>query len=624
MTDPGPIGKHPARRAARRLPPPGGAVRSPAGSGPAGDLPLQSHLDRFVLAFRRDLLEATPQDRDAYVRLYRDEPQRFAEALRQAWADGRTEPYVSMAQALDAAGSLGAKGAGRMVHRLLAARRWREALEVLNDPRYGLLADAGGQLGLAQAELGQGRPAPAMAATARARELDPAVSGRAVGVEAQALQLQQAQGVARRSKAWPATLALLDRLIELDAAEAGLRAAEAFLAGDTPLDRDELNDFHLRLDALLSMARPASGYSLFRAMERLGTSTKAAADARLIAEGLAEGRGAQPPRAPVRWRSTSVRMHGSGALAWGMAGRLEPAIDALGELTVRHPKAVEFRAELARFVGRDVLHRHPLAFAPPGPRRRVFDVFIFNSEVRLLKLKLHAMADFVDRFVLVEARHTFTGQPKPLTFKRRRAEFAEFEGKIVHVVVDEFPAHVRHPWSREFHQRDVGIRGLSGLCAEDDLVIISDADEVVSPGQVLGFQGAYARLGMERARYFLNYREALEGEAQNEASSLWRAGYLSSLGLSYARNVLRFDKKAPRVNDAGWHFTSVSDAAGIAAKMGSTAHQEHSRVKAKSVAASLARMRAGELEPGWERCDLDDRFPAWLRENREQFADLLL
>ena len=78
------------------------------------------------------------------------------------------------------------------------------------------------------------------------------------------------------------------------------------------------------------------------------------------------------------------------------------------------------------------------------------------------------------------------------------------------------------------------------------------------------------------------------------------------------------------MNDAGWHFTSVSDAAGIAAKMGSTAHQEHSRVKAKSVAASLARMRAGELEPGWERCDLDDRFPAWLRENREQFADLLL
>ena len=587
-------------------------------------MPLQSHLDRFVLAFRRDLLEAAPQDRDAYGRLYRDEPQRFAEAFQQAWASGWPEPYISMAEALDAAGALGAKAAGRMVHRLLGARRWREALGVLNDPRYRLIAEGAGQLGLAQAELGLGRALAAMAASARARELDPAVSGRAAEVEAQALRLQQAQGAARRSKTWPATLALLDLLIELDAAEAGLQAAEEFLAGETPLDRDELTDFHLRLDALLSLARPASGYGLFRAMERLATSDKAAADARIIANGLAEGRGAQPPRPPMRWRSTSVRMHGSGALAWGMAGRLEPAIDALGELTLRHPKAVEFRAELARFVGRDALRRHPLAFAPSGPRRRVFDVFIFNSEVRLLKLKLHAMADFVDRFVLVEARQTFTGQPKPLTFKRRRAEFAEFADKIVHVVVDEFPAHVRHPWSREFHQRDMGVRGLSGLCAEDDLVIISDADEVVSPGPVLGFDGGYARLGMEKARYFLNYREAVDGEAQNEASSLWRAGYLSSLGLSYARNVLRFDKKAPRVNDAGWHFTSVSDAAGIAAKMSSTAHQEHSRVKAKSVAASLARIRAGELEPGWERCDLDDRFPAWLRTNADQFEDLLL
>ena len=318
-------------------------------------------------------------------------------------------------------------------------------------------------------------------------------------------------------------------------------------------------------------------------------------------------------------------MQASGALAWGMAGHLEAAIDTLGELTARHPKAVEFRAELARFVGRDVLARHPMGFALPGPRRRVFDVFIFNNEVRLLKLQLHAMKHFVDRFVLVEARQTFTGQAKPATFKRHKAEFAEVGDRIVQVVVDAFPPHVRHPWSREFYQRDMGVLGLSGLCAEDDLVIISDADEVISAETVLGFDGDYARLAMERARYFLNYRERLDGEAQKEASSLWRAGYLASLGLSYARNVLRFDKRAPRLLDAGWHFTSVADAAGIAAKMGSTAHQEFSRgVKTSAVAAGLARLRAGELEPGWERCALDHRFPAWLRENREQFEDLLL
>ena len=419
-------------------------------------------------------------------------------------------------------------------------------------------------------------------------------------------------------------MALLDLLIDLDATEAGLQAVAEFLILDPLLDKDQLAEFHQRLDALLSMARPASAYSLFRALERLSTSSKTAADARIVAEFLAEGRAKPASRAPSHWRSSSTRIHGSGALAWGMAGRLEPAIAALGELTLRHPKAPEFRAELARFIGQDVLRRHPASFAPRGPRRRVFDVFIFNNEVRLLKLKLHAMADFVDHFVLVEARQTFTGQAKPASFKRRRSEFAEFGDKIVHVVVNEFPAHVRHPWSREFYQRDMGILGLSGRFAEDDLVIISDADEVVSRETVLGFDGGYARLGMERARYFLNYREALEGEAQNEASSLWQAGYLRSLGLSYARNVLRFDKKSPRLNDAGWHLTSMADATGIAAKLSITAHQEHAGVQASAVAAKLDQIRAGEFEPGWERCDLDARFPAWLRENRHQFEDLLL
>ena len=596
----------------------------PRARGPLGESPLLSHLDRFVLAFRRDVLSASPRDVDDYARLYRDDPEGFAEALPKAWASGRPEPYVSMAEALDANGALGAKGAARLARRLAGGRRWRRLVEALNDPRHDLLADAHGQLLLAHGELGLGRPAQAAAAAARTRQLAPAAGARAEEVEAGAARLEQVLASACRGRTWPEHMALLDLLIDIESPEAGLQAVAEFLARDVALDRDQLDEFHQRLDALLSMARPASGYSLFRAMERLATSTKAAADVRIIADGLAQGRGAHPPRTSIHWRSASTRIHGSGALAWGMAGRLEPAIEMLGGLTLRHPKAVEFRAELARFVGRDVLARHPPGFAPPGPRRRVFDVFIFNNEVRLLKLKLHAMKDFVDRFVLVEARQTFTGEPKAATFKRHKSEFAEFGDKIVHLVVDHFPAHVRHPWSREFHQRDMGILGLSGLFAEDDLVIISDADEVVSREAVLGFDGDYARLGMERARYFLNYREVLEGEAQNEASSLWRAGYLASLGLSYARNVLRFDKKAPRVNDAGWHFTSVANAAGIAAKMRLTAHQEFSGVRTKAVAAGLNRVRSGELEEGWERCDLDARFPAWLRENRDQYEDLLL
>jgi beta-1,4-mannosyl-glycoprotein beta-1,4-N-acetylglucosaminyltransferase len=528
-----------------------------------------------------------------------------------------------MAQALKFNEALGVKGAARMVRRLSVAGRWREAEETLRDPRFRLLESAEGQLELARAELGRGRLVDAAAAAARAREMDAELDAQAEAIETAALQVRWAQNAARKTGAWPETKALIDRCVDLCAYEPGFQALMDFLLGKGTIEGEQNYEFHLVLDTLLSVGEPESGYSLFRAMQRINRSIKVGYDLNAVADSLGAIPPGRPPRVPMRWHGTNARVQASAALAWGRAGRLEPAIDTLGALTLRFPKLVDLRTALARFVGQDVLKHHPLAFAPKGPRK-VFDVFIFNNEIRLLKLKLHAMADWVDHFVLVEARQTFTGTHKPLVYKRRQALFEEFAHKIIHVVVDEFPAHVRHPWSREFYQRDMGVLGLNGLCAEDDLVIISDADEILSREAILGFEDQFAGLRMERARYFLNYREALPVEAQKEASSLWRARFLGRVGLSNARNVLRFDKKSLMVTRAGWHFTSVSDASGIAAKMNITAHQEHAGVTTEAVTEILERLRAGDFEPGWERCELDERFPAYLREHRDEFEDVLL
>ncbi len=265
-----------------------------------------------------------------------------------------------------------------------------------------------------------------------------------------------------------------------------------------------------------------------------------------------------------------------------------------------------------------------MAFAPPGPRRRVFDVFPFNNELRMLRLKLHEMSDWVDGFVLVEARQTFTGAPKPLVFQENKDQFAEFASKIIHVVVDAFPPYVRHAWAREYHQRDMGVVALDGRASEDDLVIISDTDEIVSKDAVLGFEGEYASLGMERFRYFMNYRQALPPERLKTYAALWRARYLGQVGLSTARDTLRFDKQAPWIGHAGWHFTSIGDGSAIRYKMDSTSHQEHAGAPVEAFDAMLSRLRAGEREPGWERLELDERFPAYLQVHREEFEDVLL
>ena len=68
----------------------------------------------------------------------------------------------------------------------------------------------------------------------------------------------------------------------------------------------------------------------------------------------------------------------------------------------------------------------------------IFDCFTFFNELDLLDARLHELDGAVDVFVLVEARQTFQGAPKPLYFELNQARYAKFLPRIVHIVVD-FP-----------------------------------------------------------------------------------------------------------------------------------------------------------------------------------------
>ncbi len=62
----------------------------------------------------------------------------------------------------------------------------------------------------------------------------------------------------------------------------------------------------------------------------------------------------------------------------------------------------------------------------------------------------------------------------------------------------------------------------------------------------------------------------------------------------------------------------------VARKLGSYAHEENVGVDDETRLADLmARIRAGDLQPGWERCALED-LPAYIRDNRERLKAFLL
>src|SRR5688572_16710555 len=99
------------------------------------------------------------------------------------------------------------------------------------------------------------------------------------------------------------------------------------------------------------------------------------------------------------------------------------------------------------------------AYPTRRPMARIFDCFLFFNELDVLDIRLHELAPIVDRFVLAEARLTFSGRDKPLYFHQNRELFAPFLDRIVHVIDDDM-ATGGDRREREHHQRNALIRGL--------------------------------------------------------------------------------------------------------------------------------------------------------------------
>ena len=113
---------------------------------------------------------------------------------------------------------------------------------------------------------------------------------------------------------------------------------------------------------------------------------------------------------------------------------------------------------------------------------RIYDCFTFYNEFELLELRLKALWDVVDYFVIVEANMKHQGDPKDFNLLKRADEFKEFWPKIRYVAADlsKVPFKGVGDWSIENAQRNAIMNGI-GDAAEDDLIMISDLDEIPAP-----------------------------------------------------------------------------------------------------------------------------------------------
>ena len=136
------------------------------------------------------------------------------------------------------------------------------------------------------------------------------------------------------------------------------------------------------------------------------------------------------------------------------------------------------------------------------------DCFMFNDEYAALQLRFEELHKIVDQFIIVEARYTFRGEPKPLNLDNVWHYLAPMHDKIYRVIVDFFPEN-SDPWSKERYQRDAVTWGLRDLnIPADAKLIVSDADEVPKASVVekLNVHGGVIHLDMNSYYFYLDWK----------------------------------------------------------------------------------------------------------------------
>ena len=223
---------------------------------------------------------------------------------------------------------------------------------------------------------------------------------------------------------------------------------------------------------------------------------------------------------------------------------------------------------------------------------------MYSDENMLLDLRLNILAQFVDKYVVVEAKYTHDGKPKKLNFNIKN--FPKFKDKIEYIVVDKQPPDIIfekkedalslvaekkiiNSIRRDNYQRNQISSGLN-KANDEDLIIISDLDEIPNlvnlntskiKNDVYFFKQKmfYYKFNLYYENYFWFGSRATK--KKNLKSPQWIRN-LKSKRYPFWRIDTFFSKKKNRninfIDNGGWHFTCIKTPEEIEKKLLSFAH----------------------------------------------------
>lgn len=260
----------------------------------------------------------------------------------------------------------------------------------------------------------------------------------------------------------------------------------------------------------------------------------------------------------------------------------------------------------------------------------VIDTFFYNGERDILRLHLAIMAPYVDKFIICEAKTTFTRQPKPLYFFRDQRYFKEWWPKIRYYVIredyteEEYALAESSPntrgashWVWEFLQKESIQKALKAENAQDeDTLLIGDVDEIIDP--TVNFESETPIKAKLRVyAYYLNNR------SNEEFYGTLITQYKDIKGKCL--NHFRSEKALYSKGDyLGWHFTSQGGLKEVQRKLNdSYTGESYNTPEVQALLPERHKEGTDYLGRPFKFTQDETEWPDYLKKHRKQYEHLI-
>ena len=209
---------------------------------------------------------------------------------------------------------------------------------------------------------------------------------------------------------------------------------------------------------------------------------------------------------------------------------------------------------------------------------KIYDCTTFYSEHMMMDVRFHILDKYVEKFIITESKFSHSGRKKDLNFNIDN--YPKFKDKIIYLVIEKEPEDLINEGKelsgnkrlnsikRIEQSYDFMFEGIKNL-AEDDLIILSDNDEIPNLGSKHFSQIKKDIVLFKQKIFYYKFNLHYDlipwfGSKACKKKSLKSFSWLNNLKPrkypfwrldTYFTNNKVIDLEI--INDGGWHFTNL-------------------------------------------------------------------